>query len=82
MATVELLLSDLVAPAVQLFLPPTSSSSCSSLELDLSRVLQRSLSLPITMRSLIRACHKPDHALKQAKGYFSQFCPDPEPVKP
>jgi hypothetical protein len=69
MATVELLLSDLVAPAVQLFLPPSAtSSSSSSLELDLSRVLQRSLSLPITMRSLIRACHKPDHVLKQAKG--------------
>jgi hypothetical protein len=72
MATVELLLSDLVAPAVQLFLPPTTSSS-SSLELDLSRVLQRSLSLPITMRSLIRACHKPDLSLKQAKDHSPSF---------
>lgn len=66
MATVELVLSDLLAPSVQLFLPSLASSSNSScLEADIGRVLQRSLSLPITMRSLIRRCQKPEHTIKQ-----------------
>ena len=68
MATVEVLLSDLMAPTVQLFLPTTTTTSITSLEGDISRVLQRSLSLPITMRSLIRRCQKPDHVVKQASG--------------
>jgi hypothetical protein len=71
MATVEILLSDLLAPCVQLFLP--SSADC-GLEEDISRVLQRSLSLPITMRSLLRRCNKPDLMLKQARPCHHYFC--------